>query len=612
MLFEALPPLRPRMRFDYYCSRMTRLKGHSWLSLCVVGTLVAILCVLGVLQYRWAGVVSEANRDKMQASLRGSLSQIRLRFNEELLQVSDSLQPGDLLNTPASWQRYANRYRAWRDSSRTPDLVGAIYVFRPGESGATATLHWNIETREFEAAQSPQIDALAARLTKISELGFGFHDIRKDPFVWELEDGSPVVIDPLTCCSDRPHSTGGQLVARGYLLLQLRLPAIRDFMLPELIRREMMNATSGYHNTTLDYHVAVLDSRNPGGLIYGSIPGLVADTFSAVDQTLLLLGRGDSLSGIPELRDSALPGTRGGGFACWSLVAKHRQGSVDAVIAAVRRRCLAINFGILLVLAAAVATILMSGLRAQRFLQLQMEFVAGVSHELRSPLAVISSAADNLADGLVRSEAATREYGSLLRTECRRLSTLVEHTLSFAAERVGRRRQDPKVIRVADVIDRATREMRAVHENTDVQVETVVEPDLPMLLADDQLLAESLLNLINNALKYSAGERWLAIRARTATNGHGPEVQITVEDHGIGIEEADLQHIFEPFYRGRAPRVAQVSGTGLGLSLAHETIAAMGGRITVKSTFGQGSAFTIHMPVWQQPKEAPTPAGAVT
>ena len=556
-------------------------------------------------------MVSEANRDKMQASLRGSLSQIRLRFNEELLRVSDSLQPGDLVNNPASWQIYANRYHAWRDNSRTPNLVGAIYLFQPGENGRPATLHWNTGTREFEPARSPQIEVLAARLARVAELGFGFHDVRTDPFVWELADGSPVVIEPLTCCSDSLHPNGVPLVARGYLLLQLQLPEIRNVLLPELIRREMMNAAPGYHVTS-DYYVAVLDGRNPRGLIYGSSAGLAPETFSAVDQSLLLLGREDSVSGIPALFDPALPEAGGSGFSCWRLAARHRQGSVDAVIAAVRRRCLAINFGVLLVLGAAVVTILWSGLRAQRFSQLQMEFVAGVSHELRSPLAVISSAADNLADGLVRTEADARDYGSLLRTESRRLSTLVEHTLSFAAERIGKRRLEPKAVCVSDVIHRAIREMRALHENTDVQVETSVDPDLPMLLADDQLLFESLQNLINNALKYSDGERWLGIRARAGRNGHGPEVQITVEDRGIGIEAADLPRIFEPFYRGRASRVAQVPGTGLGLSLAHETIAAMGGSITVKSEFGRGSSFTIHMPVWRGPKEAPAPVGAVT
>ena len=117
-----------------------------------------------------------------------------------------------------------------------------------------------------------------------------------------------------------------------------------------------------------------------------------------------------------------------------------------------------------------------------------------------------------------------------------------------------------------------------------------------MVRADPDLLSECLLNLISNALKYGGDAQWLGIRAQTVETGHGTGVQITVEDRGIGIPAAELRHIFEPFYRGQTARSAQIRGTGLGLSLAREAANSIGARITVKSTAGKGSAFTLHIP----------------
>ena len=126
-----------------------------------------------------------------------------------------------------------------------------------------------------------------------------------------------------------------------------------------------------------------------------------------------------------------------------------------------------------------------------------------------------------------------------------------------------------------------------------VEVERHIEPDLPPVMADAASLESSLRNLISNAVKYGGQGHWVGIRA---ANG-GAEVQISVEDKGPGIEPADLPHIFEPFYRGPDAVNAQIHGTGLGLSLVKRFIEAQGGRVTVKSTPGEGSSFTLHLPI---------------
>jgi signal transduction histidine kinase len=104
-------------------------------------------------------------------------------------------------------------------------------------------------------------------------------------------------------------------------------------------------------------------------------------------------------------------------------------------------------------------------------------------------------------------------------------------------------------------------------------------------------------NLISNAIKYDGESRWARISAEVSAGQKGNEVQITVADRGMGISSADLGHIFEPFYRGHEAVAAQIKGSGVGLSLVKQIVEAHGGRISVKSTLGTGSVFTMHLPI---------------
>jgi signal transduction histidine kinase len=123
-------------------------------------------------------------------------------------------------------------------------------------------------------------------------------------------------------------------------------------------------------------------------------------------------------------------------------------------------------------------------------------------------------------------------------------------------------------------------------------VECEIESNLPEVIGDASALSQCLQNLITNALKYGSEQRWIGIRARP----HEREAQISVSDRGIGIGEADLPHIFEPFYRSPAVRAAQIRGTGLGLPLSQSLAEAMKGRLAVESVPGRGSTFTLYIP----------------
>ena len=211
-------------------------------------------------------------------------------------------------------------------------------------------------------------------------------------------------------------------------------------------------------------------------------------------------------------------------------------------------------------------------------------------------MAVIRSAADNLADGVIESPGKVREYGSLIRSHGLRLSTMIEQTLRFAASEADSVSYDLRPIAPAEAINAALEEASAAIKEAGFTVETAIDEDLPPVRADARALEQILDNLLSNALKYGGAAKWMRLRVSASSAGNGSEVHFTVEDRGLGVERRDLAHIFDPFYRGRVAEDAQIQGAGLGLSLARDTAQAMGGGLTVTSTAGKGSVFTLTLP----------------
>jgi signal transduction histidine kinase len=276
----------------------------------------------------------------------------------------------------------------------------------------------------------------------------------------------------------------------------------------------------------------------------------------------------------------------------WRLLVTHPSGSLEAAVNEARRRNLLISSSILGVLAASMALLVLTTRRSQEVARQQMEFVAAVSHELRTPLAVIRSAGDNLAEGVVGDLAQARKYGDLVRGEGRRLSEMVEQILEFAGIQSGQRRFAPRPVGVRGLLHAVVAASASLLGDARMAVEYDVPDGLPPVLGDEPALRRVFQNLVGNAIKYGAGGGWLGLRARVS----GREVRITVADRGIGIPPAEQARIFEPFYRAADVVAAQIQGAGLGLSLVTRILEAHGGRITVESAPGRGSAFTVHLP----------------
>jgi len=241
-------------------------------------------------------------------------------------------------------------------------------------------------------------------------------------------------------------------------------------------------------------------------------------------------------------------------------------------------------------------------LAAIQFAELQVEFVASVSHELRTPLAVISSAADNIVDGVVDKQVDIRRYGSVIQKQGRQIAELVNQILLFASTRDRRSRYVLRPLQIPQVIESVLDNTSELLHDTGFIVERQIQASLPYVMSDPLALSQCLQNLIVNAVKYSGESRWIGIRAvlTDLENRAGQEIQIVVQDHGIGIERSELSHIFEPFYRSAAVSDAQIHGAGLGLSLAKDIVEAMGGKLAVVSEVGRGSSFTLHLPLAEE------------
>ncbi len=238
-------------------------------------------------------------------------------------------------------------------------------------------------------------------------------------------------------------------------------------------------------------------------------------------------------------------------------------------------------------------------LSAIQLAKLQMEFVASVSHELRTPLAVLSSAADNIADGLVDGKAALRKYGAVLQNQSRRMGELVNEILLFASTEDGKIRYALHPLQVSQIIDSVVTSTEGLIQGAGFVIDRNIEPGLPLVMGDILGVSQCLQNLIGNAVKYGGDCRWIAISASAASleHGSGREVRISVADRGIGIDSSELAHIFDPFYRSPRVSAVQIHGTGLGLSLAKRIAEAMGGRLSVISEVSAGSTFTLHLQI---------------
>jgi two-component system phosphate regulon sensor histidine kinase PhoR len=231
--------------------------------------------------------------------------------------------------------------------------------------------------------------------------------------------------------------------------------------------------------------------------------------------------------------------------------------------------------------------------REAKVARLQTDFVNKVSHDLRTPLTSIRMFVETLQLGRLQDPAKQSEALAIISDETTRLSALINRLLDWARMESGRRSYQLHPEPVERIVDDALAAFAPQRLDQRVKLTRSIAPDLPPVMADRPALADALLDLLNNAYKYTGGdEKRIEVRATRA----GPTVLLEVVDNGPGIPAREQKRIFDKFYRGTEPLLRTIEGTGLGLAMVKHIVAGHGGKVTVASDLGKGATFTIALP----------------
>lgn len=261
------------------------------------------------------------------------------------------------------------------------------------------------------------------------------------------------------------------------------------------------------------------------------------------------------------------------------------------------------NFNYSLGLSLLMTAVLLGGIvlalrtasREMRLSQMKADFVSNVSHELRTPLASIRVFGEFMKLGRVRDDSKIREYGEHIETESRRLTQLINNILDFSKIESGRKTYSFERAQLEEVIAETlkTCDVRLRQSGYRLVFQSQTRP-LPPAVFDRDAIAQALMNLLDNAVKYSEHAEKKEVVVRVSERGRS--IDISVTDHGIGIPPEEQKKIFEKFYRVSTGLVHDVKGSGLGLSLVKHIAEAHRGTVSVDSAPGRGSTFTISLP----------------
>src|SRR2546423_3392530 len=235
--------------------------------------------------------------------------------------------------------------------------------------------------------------------------------------------------------------------------------------------------------------------------------------------------------------------------------------------------------------------------------KLKSDFVSNVSHELRTPLALIRLYAETLELGRITTQEKKHQYYRIIRKESERLTALINNILDFSRIEAGHKEYEFRETDIADLVRNTLDSYRYQIEQQGFALEESIDPDLPAVRVDREAIARALVNLVNNALKYSQDEKYLGVKLYR-DNG---SVKLEVADHGIGIARRDQTKIFEKFYRAGDPLVHNTKGSGLGLSLVRHITEAHGAAIQSARSTGTGSKFIVSLPLVGAPPPPQVP-----
>ena len=228
----------------------------------------------------------------------------------------------------------------------------------------------------------------------------------------------------------------------------------------------------------------------------------------------------------------------------------------------------------------------------RRLENIRKDFVANVSHEIKTPLTSIKGYTETLLEGAIEDKDNAKDFLKIIGSESNRLVRLVDDLLDLSRIESGKLNLEFTAQSVEGIIDRIMAGFKKQSKNKGIELKKEISQNLPKVKIDEAGIAQVLLNLIDNGIKYSKEKGTITI----SSQDQGPFISISIADTGIGIPDEDVQRIFERFYRVDKARSRKLGGTGLGLSIVKHIIQAHGGEVFVQSQLGKGSTFSFTLP----------------
>jgi two-component system phosphate regulon sensor histidine kinase PhoR len=246
-------------------------------------------------------------------------------------------------------------------------------------------------------------------------------------------------------------------------------------------------------------------------------------------------------------------------------------------------------------------TIILAGLvflalairRERRANELKSEFISNVSHELKTPLSIISMFGEMLANGRTKGPEQSHEYAEIIWRESVRLGRLIDNVLDFAKIERGMGVYEFAEADVGEIVERAVDLVGRRLTTAEMTINVEIEPELPLVKLDGNAFTLAVMNLIDNAIKYAADGKKIDLDLRRDND----RIVLTVRDFGPGIDPEEQEQIFERFYRARAVRLKPIRGSGIGLALVRHIARAHHGDVSVTSVLGKGSTFQLWLPI---------------
>jgi two-component system phosphate regulon sensor histidine kinase PhoR len=255
-----------------------------------------------------------------------------------------------------------------------------------------------------------------------------------------------------------------------------------------------------------------------------------------------------------------------------------------------------------IVVIAGLAVILVAAERERKLSNLKSDFVANVSHELKTPLSLVRMFGELLQSGRVENDEKRRQYLQIIVSESERLGALIENVLDFAKVERGKAAYEFARGKIGEVVGRAVEAGRVRAERERVVLELEIADTLPIIDLDERAIEIAVINLVDNALKYAPDGRVVGVSVKTRADA----VEIRVSDQGAGIPLEDRRRIFDRFVRGKSALGKQVRGSGIGLALVKHIAEAHGGGVWVEDATPRGSTFVLTlMPI---PRLHPRPS----